>query len=274
MFQQREAIIRLLKDEDRDTVNLTKQQLAEGGAETIPDLRDLLAIDDKQVTAHVREILSQIEVRYAKALLEQICVQIDRDLHLEQACWCLAQVFLPGVGLDVYHNTIDLWGRLLKDRLAKAGSNTTRVLIMAQFLGRELGFQGNADDYYNAKNSLLPAVIDSKLGIPISLSVLYMIVASRAGITVDGINLPGHFVVRHGDVLFDPFHKGRILTTRECSEILAHQNLTLQMSHLQRASPKLILTRILANLSYIFEREADETLYRMVTQWMRLLDFK
>jgi len=60
MFKQREAIIRLLKDTDSDTVNLTKQQLAQGGTGTIPDLRDLLTTEDQVVTLHVREILTQI----------------------------------------------------------------------------------------------------------------------------------------------------------------------------------------------------------------------
>jgi regulator of sirC expression with transglutaminase-like and TPR domain len=274
MFKQRAAIIRLLKDEDKETVNLMRQQLAEGGAETIPDLHDLLTIDDQEIRIQVRQILSQIEVRTAKEIFEQLCLQLDKEINLERACWQLARNFLPGVDLDPYQSAIDSWGSILKDRLANTGSDVARVVIMAQFLGKELGFHGNADDYYSAKNSLLPTVIDSKLGIPISLSVLYMIVGSRAGMTVDGVNLPGHFVVKHGDILFDPFHEGRILTTRECSDILAHQNLTLQIIHLQRASPKLILKRMLANLSYIFEREADESLYRMVTQWIHLLELK
>jgi regulator of sirC expression with transglutaminase-like and TPR domain len=145
---------------------------------------------------------------------------------------------------------------------------------MAQFFGRELGFRGNADDYYSARNSLLPCVMDSRLGIPISLSVLYMIVAGRASVIVEGINLPGHFVVRHGAILFDPFHEGRALTTRDCAEILSHQKLTLHPSHLQTAQPRLILIRILANLVYIFEKDKNEPFHDMVAKWIRLLDPK
>jgi regulator of sirC expression with transglutaminase-like and TPR domain len=101
-----------------------------------------------------------------------------------------------------------------------------------------------------------------------------MIVAQRASVVVEGINLPGHFVVRHGTVLFDPFHEGRVLTTRDCAEILSHQKLTLQPSHLQTAHPKLILIRILANLLYIFEKDKSELFHEMVTKWIRLLDPK
>jgi regulator of sirC expression with transglutaminase-like and TPR domain len=274
MFKQREAIIRLLKDDDPETVHLTKQQLAEGGAETIPDLRDLLSTDDKQVTFHIQEILSEIENRHAKIAFEEICQKISDPIELERACWYLAQIFISGVDVEPYQKTIESWGRELRVRVSAHGSDASRVAAMAQFFGTDLGFRGNQDDYYNVRNSLLPCVIDSRLGIPISLSVLYIIVARRASIAVDGINLPGHFVVRHGTVLFDPFAGGRILTTRDCAEILSKQALTLDPSHLQVADPKVILVRMLSNLLYIFELEDDEALHGMVTKWIHLLDPK
>jgi len=272
MLKQREAIIRLLKDDDPETVHLTKQQLAEGGTEIIPDLRDLLSIDDKQVTFHIQEILSEIEIRHAKTAFEGICRSISNPVDLERACWYLAQIFMPGVDVEPYQKTIDSWGRDLRDRLTVHDSETSRVLAMAHFFGRDLGFRGNVDDYYNVRNSLLPCVIDSRLGIPISLSVLYMIVARRASVAVDGINLPRHFVVRHGAVLFDPFDGGRILTTRDCAEILLKQELTLHPSHLQTAPPKLILERMLRNLLRIFEEDDDEALHEMIKKWIHLLN--
>ena len=274
MFKQRDAIIRLLKDDDPETILLIKQQLVRGGAETIPDLRDLLSIDDERVTVHIHEILAEIEIEHAGAAFEEVCRSISSQPELEQACWYLAQIFLPGVEIDLYKKTVDMWAGELRVRLSPHDSESSRVATIAHFFGKELGFHGNADDYYSARNSLLPCVMDSRLGIPISLAVLYMIVAQRASITIEGINLPGHFVVRHGTILFDPFHEGRVLTTRDCAEILSHQKLTLHPSHLQTAHPKLILIRILANLLYIFEKEKNEPFHQMVTKWIRLLDPK
>ena len=274
MFKQRDAIIRLLKDDDPETIFLIKQQLALGGAETIPDLRDLLSIDDEKVTVHIREILTEIEIRNAKATFEQICRRISTQKELEQACWYLAEIFLPGVEIELYQKTLDKWADELKTRMSPHDSESARVATLAQFFGKELGFRGNADDYYSARNSLLPCVMDTRLGIPISLSVLYMMAAQRASVVVEGINLPGHFVVRHGAILFDPFHEGRVLTTRDCAEILSHQKLTLHPSHLQAAHPRLILIRILANLLYIFERDKNDSSHNMVATWIRLLDPK
>jgi regulator of sirC expression with transglutaminase-like and TPR domain len=274
MFKQREAIIRLLKDGDPETVNLTKQQLVQGGAGAIPDLRDLLSTDDQQVTLHVREIVTEIEIRHAKSAFEEICGKISDLVDLEQACWYLAQVFEPGVNVESYQKTIDSWSRVLRDRLSSCRSDTSRAMAMAQFFGKDLRLRGNEDDYYNARNSLLPCVMDSRLGIPISLSLLYMIVGRRASIAVEGINLPGHFVVRHGSVLLDPFHEGRILTIDDCAQILSYQNRTFHQDHLQTAPPKLILIRMLANLLYILQQEQNGPLHKMITQWLHLLDPK
>jgi regulator of sirC expression with transglutaminase-like and TPR domain len=278
MFKQREAIIRLLKDTDPDTVNLTKRQLVQGGPGTIPDLRDLLAANDYQVVAHVREVLTEIESKYAKEALENICGNIATLADLENASWYIAQIFLPGLEPEPYQSKLDSWGWELSQRLSSCDSDASRVMTMSQFLGRELGIHGNESDYYNARNSFLPCVIDTRLGIPISLSLVYMMVARRADCVVEGINLPGHFVVRHGTVLFDPFHEGNILRTEDCARGLEHviprEIRKLDPEHVQSAHPKLILYRMLANLLYIFQHEQHGPSYKMILQWIRLLEPK
>jgi regulator of sirC expression with transglutaminase-like and TPR domain len=274
MFKQREAIIRLLKDSDPETVDLTKRQLARGGSATIPDLRDLLSTDDKRVTQHVREILTEIELKYANDGFDRLCETIADLPDLEQASWYLAQIFQPDVDIEPYLRTVDAWGRTLRGRLSTCSSDMSRALTIGHYLGMELGLRGNEDDYFNARNSLLPCVIESRLGIPISLSVVYMIVARRAACVVDGVILHRHFVVRHGTVLLDPFNQGRILTASECEQILPRQNGTLHQDLLQSANPKLILYRMLANLLYIFQHEQDGSSYKMIMRWIHRLEQK
>lgn len=278
MFKQREAIIRLLKDSDPDTVNLTKRQLVQGGPVTIPDLRDLLTANDRHVAAHVQEILTEIESKYAREALERICRNISTLADLENASWYVAQIFLHGLELQPYQSKIDSWGQELRQRLRSCDSDASRVMTMSQFFGKELGLHGNESDYYNVRNSFLPCVIDTRLGIPISLSLVYMMVARRADCVVEGINLPGHFVVRHGTLLFDPFHEGRLLRTEECARgfgpVLPREIRKLSQDHFQSADPKLILYRMLANLLYIFQHEQHGESYKMILQWIRLLEPK
>ena len=114
MFKQREAIIRLLKDSDAETVDLTKRQLAQGGFATIPDLRDLLSADDKRVIQHVREILTEIELKYANEGFDRLCDTIADLQDLEQASWYLAQIFQPDVDIEPYQRTVDAWGCTLR----------------------------------------------------------------------------------------------------------------------------------------------------------------
>src|SRR5438093_9645650 len=89
-----------------------------------------------------------------------------------------------------------------------------------------MGFRGNRQDYYDARNSYLNEVLDRRTGIPITLSAVAMAVGGRAGLAVVGVGLPGHFVAKAvGDgreVIFDPFHGGRVLSREDC-EILVEK---------------------------------------------------
>src|SRR6185436_17319888 len=95
---------------------------------------------------------------------------------------------------------------------------------LSLYLFEEQGFHGNADDYYDPRNSFLNDVMDRRIVIPITLSAIYMEVGRRLGLAVEGVGLPGHFIVRIGPpsdgVLVDPFHGGMRLTPDDCQERL------------------------------------------------------
>ena len=274
MFEQHEAIVRLLRDNDPDTVTLLKNQLVDNGPEIIAHLRDLAAVDDVTVSAHAHEILAEIESRQALDEFTLLCHLFPDDGDIESACWLLARIFLPGVETDLYQRKLDIWGRQLRRLTDSAISTRERVAILTNYLANDLGFRGNSEQYYDVHNSLLPSLIDSKLGIPISLAVLYIAVAGRAGIKIEGINLPGHFIVRHGDVFFDPFHRGKILMQSDCESILRKQKLAFQPSYLEPATGRMILIRVLANLLYIFQDNGDEEQRDRIANWLKALERK
>ena len=199
---------------------------------------------------------------------------VPDDGDVEGACWLLARIFLPGVETDLYQRKLDTWGRQLRRLTESAISTRERVSILTNYLANDLGFRGNSEQYYDVHNSLLPSLIDSKLGIPISLALLYIAVAGRAGIKIEGINLPGHFIVRHGEVFFDPFHRGKILMQSDCESILRKQKLTFQPSYLEPATGRMILIRVLANLLYIFQDNGDEEQRERISNWLKALERK
>lgn len=141
---------------------------------------------------------------------------------------------------------------------ARAEAQATRL---AEHLFGNLGFRGNADQYYDPKNSFLNDVLDRRLGIPITLSVLYTEVARRAGVACSGVGFPGHFLVRieteFGEPLIvDPFGSGRLIG-RETLESMLPQGARLDRNTLAPARSRSILQRMLANLKGIYATRGE-----------------
>lgn len=128
-----------------------------------------------------------------------------------------------------------------------------------------LGFKGNESEYYDPKNSLIPDVLQRRLGIPITLALVYLEVARRAGVNASGVSFPGHFLVRleGGDgerLLIDPFFGGRVLDREALVRLLRRSTgpkQELTDDHLAPASPRTVLMRLLINLKWIYTTRGD-----------------
>jgi regulator of sirC expression with transglutaminase-like and TPR domain len=160
-------------------------------------------------------------------------------------------------------------------------SAEAQALEMAHYLYERQGFTGNEDDYYDPKNSLLPDVLERRLGIPITLAIVYCEVARRVGIRAHGVSFPGHFLVRierpsaeAGEpVIVDPFFGGRVLDDDALVALLKRvvgQNETLRPEHLAPAAPRLVLARMLTNLKAVYLARGEDSrallaLHRLIT---------
>ncbi len=135
--------------------------------------------------------------------------------------------------------------------------------ILAELLFEELGFEGELDDYHNPFNSYLDKVMIRRKGIPISLSVLTMAVGERAGMEVEGVGFPGHFLVRVGGpdgVHQDPFHGGELLDGHGLQKLAAQflgAEMALHPSYLEPVDCHTITIRMLANLKNAHRRQGD-----------------
>jgi regulator of sirC expression with transglutaminase-like and TPR domain len=272
IFAQKEAIAKLLQDDDPRTVDLVKDQLASQGLAALPSLQDLLTTYDESVTQHVKDVMGRIDSDEAVLEMTRVCQAFAENDDLEAFCWILARAMLPGTDVTEWTGLLDQWAGQLTQYRAPADTAEDRVRLLAHFLGGQLSFHGNTEDYYNPDNTLLPRVLDTRLGIPITLTLLYMLVGQRCGLRVEGINFPGHFLARHDGVLFDPFERGRIIGITECRQIVARQKLDLQPSHLETATPIAIARRILANLLYVYQSEEEVDSASRVTGWLHALD--
>lgn len=186
----------------------------------------------------------------------------EPDLDLAAGALELSRVEYPDLIAEHHLKQLDE----LAARSGAAGiDDPLRALYrLREFLFDEEGFQGNADDYYAAANSCLNQVLERKLGIPITLSVLLIEVARRVGLSVQGIGLPGHFVVsaRVGAecVLLDPFDGGTILTQETAADVVARalgRRVTLTAEHFAPATKRQILARMLVNLKSTYVRQEE-----------------
>jgi len=272
MFAQKDAIVKLLQDDDPRTVDLVKDELARQGSAAIPSLQDLLTMYDERVTEHVKDVMGRIDSEEAGRELGRFCQNFVEHGDLEAFCWLLARAMLPGTEVAECRTLLDQWSGQIIQYPGAEDTAEDRVRLMSQFVGGQLGFRGNAEDYYNSDNTLLPRVMSTRRGIPITLALLYMFIGRRSGIPVEGINFPGHFLARHNGVLFDPFESGRIIGIPECRRILARQKLELQPNHLESATSAAIAQRVLANLLYVNQGEEKAEVAGKVTAWLHALD--
>jgi regulator of sirC expression with transglutaminase-like and TPR domain len=168
--------------------------------------------------------------------------------------------------LDVEAHLSELDGMAHEVQSYLRGSLQARVSGLCRYLFHEMGFRGNQEDYYDPRNSYFNQVLDRKTGIPITLSTLVMAVGERAGLRVLGVGLPGHFLAKavKGDeeILFDPFHGGRLLDVEQCERLVQRVTRTPFVATpetLDALPIGFIVQRMLANLKGIYLRQSDFT---------------
>lgn len=176
------------------------------------------------------------------------------QIPLDRALLALAAEEYPDLDPTPYLDELDGWA-------AWAGAmDAPPRLALRRVVFEMAGFKGNVSAYYEPENSLLNRVIDRRSGIPITLAAIYLEVARRLGEAVVGVGFPGHFLVKHDDVLLDPFDGGRVVTKTDCKKILARvvdRDMDVEPWMLTASPNRMILARVLANLknAYLMKRD-------------------
>lgn len=187
----------------------------------------------------------------------------DGQLDLVRGALLIARQAYPQLEVETYVARVGEMAAQLRPRCAGC-AELERLQQLNYYLFEEQGFRGAPQDhYYDVRNSYLNEVLERRLGIPITLALLYLAVGRQLRLSLEGVNFPGHFLVRcalPGEFLFvDPFTGGRILGTHDLEELLRRVNrgqpMPLEKRFLQAASPRQILARLLRNLKQIHIRQ-------------------
>lgn len=168
------------------------------------------------------------------------------------ALWIAAEEY-PGLDHARYLGVLDRAADAVRAEVGNDADPERVRRAMAEELFVRMGFDGNAEEYYDPRNSYLNEVIERRLGIPITLAAVYLAVGSRLGQPVAGVNAPRHFLVRHGDVLLDPFARGRVVPREALVDQLRQMGAPdpeAQVARLVGQPPdaRAILVRMLGNL--------------------------
>jgi regulator of sirC expression with transglutaminase-like and TPR domain len=200
-----------------------------------------------------------IETIKARQSFLQFTALDEEAFPLDRAALSLALEEYPDLDIQSYLRRLDSLAASAEVRIGIDRDPVSVIESINEVLFVQEGLRGNAEDYYDPRNSFLNEVLDRRLGIPISLSVIYMEVAKRIDFPVKGIGFPGHFLVKYiagdRDIIMDPFNLGRILTPNDCQELLEKvQNIgaKLHPSLLQPMDKRSIITRMLYNLKGIY----------------------
>ena len=206
---------------------------------------------------------------HLSARTSEVAAELQKAMNapgddLAPAALAIARVEYPSLDPKPYLARLDRMGVEARARARQAGSDPIRAFN--EYLYDEQGFVGNRERYDDPRNSFINEVLDRRTGIPISLAVIYLEVAHRAGLQVDGVNFPGHFLLRaregYGDpraevAIIDPFHGGARLSEYDCRQLLRQHvgdEAAFDTSLLAPATRHDIIVRILVNLKRLYVR--------------------
>lgn len=187
------------------------------------------------------------------------------QIDLATAALLIARAEYVDLDVDRYRRMLDRLADGVRPRFeATAGNPFAAIDALNGHLFREEGFRGNHEDYFDPRNSYLNEVLDRRLGIPITLALVYMEVSARVGFPIEGVGFPGHFLVRHAsggrEILVDPFHGGEILLPEDCRKLLKASygsEMPLEPRFFTPIGPRKILVRMLNNLKHIHVTRSD-----------------
>ncbi|HLV85490.1 MAG TPA: transglutaminase-like domain-containing protein [Candidatus Sulfotelmatobacter sp.] len=183
----------------------------------------------------------------------------DEDIDLVRSVLVIARSEYPHLDIEAYSSRVESMARRVA-ALAPGSAPQQVFPVLNRVLFEETHLRGNREDYYDPRNSFLNDVLDRGLGIPITLSIVYMEVARRVGVELSGVGMPGHFLLKHHsegskETLIDCFNRGDVLSRQDCQNRLDEiysGEMRLRPEFLHPISRRQILTRVLNNLKTVY----------------------
>ena len=202
----------------------------------------------------------------------EIVARPEDDINVAEAALVIAADEYPDLDVAGYLARLDEMAEQARRRFSPGMSPRDKIAALDEHLFGELGLRGNRDAYYDPRNSYLNDVLDRRLGIPITLSIVYLEIGWRLGFPLGGVAMPGHFIVKWKTddlvILIDVFDEGHIIGQFPLPQ---PANVQTRLSWIQSATTRQILARLLSNLRAIFVQDENFARALLVAEKMVVL---
>jgi len=270
------SLITLLDDEDESVYATVRERLLTYGhtaLDYIPYLEEQSSVAALRFN-HVRDLLLRSMI---KEQLRSVRRLPNGDIDLEEGVFVLSRYRYRDIDPLRYTEQLNTYASELKETLSSVTDKTELFRKTITFFVEEKGFNGNRGDYFSDENHYVNRVMDTKVGIPITLSVVYLLVGKRINLPIHGIGLPGHFVLRYTPgpgqhIYFDPFNSGKVLTAADCEELVKNLGFNFTDEYLSPVSNRQILERILRNIIVMLEKRQEKDRVETIRQFIDTLN--
>ena len=253
---RRKALVELLQDEDAELAAIVIQEISQAKRLSEKELMGLLDQVGPAAQSAIRAALMHYRTRRLLTDLKRRCATLDSMESLEAFCWGLSDWFDPSSDSAGSIQFIEACAGRLRLSLKSCRCAASKLEALIVLMAEEEGFCGDKEMYYDPSNSFLTSVIQRRKGIPITLSALYMMVGRRAGLPIEGVGMPGHFIAKLGERFFDPFEGGILLDKGHLLACARNAGAPDPHTFLEAAAPRQIARRMVFNLLSIFEKQA------------------
>lgn len=270
------SLIRLLDDRDPFVADQIGNRLVELGTEAVPFLEMARRGENLTLKTRALGILERIAPQQlAEAFRNLVRKASGQDIDLEQGVILLMQFGHPPADPEAVHQQLDQLAEGLAQKITPDAPPEEALAQLTGYLFGQHGFHGNQNNYADPDNSYFDTVLKNKTGLPITLSTLCILIGQRLQLPIVGVGLPYHFIAKYnsptGQILFDPFHRGRTLTPEQCSEIVQRFGVKFEPHHLSPVNHREILTRTIQNLVTAYQKLGEEGKVRSLKEYAQIL---
>jgi regulator of sirC expression with transglutaminase-like and TPR domain len=253
-------LLLLLGDDDPQVYRTVRQRILAEGDSVLEWVEPATRSNDPVQRRRATEIIRHISMRHADDKFLAFCLNTGEDLDLEEGVLLLAKTQFPEINTDGYNAIFDDYAADLRERLDFGAAAAQMIAGINEYLFKLQGFHGNEENYYEPENSYINKVIDRRKGNPISLCIIYLLLARRLHLPITGIGMPGHFLCRFQtpteELFIDAFNNGKILTKGDCVKYLLHTRDGFKEAYLAPITTRRTLLRVCSNLHQIYSQQS------------------